>query len=186
MKPYEDKSQTTVYSREALIYSLGDRRRSCHIHEPPPSGSKQMSCWSRKIHRMGHPFSEWTFSVFFAVNGWWSLSTRLLAGETSDRSHRFCLRCHLRPCSRLQLNRHMSTTDMTKTREEDAWEATGDEKEEEMEFASQQKYRPKSTCQSLNPPLLGEGIARSMQARRIPHRCLRVHRRRRSCHVSAR
>jgi hypothetical protein len=54
-----------------------------------------------------------------------------------------------------------------------------------MEFASQQKYRPKSTCKGLNPPLLGKGIARSMRARRNRPRRLRVHRRRRSCDVSA-
>jgi len=77
------------------------------------------------------------------------------------------------------------------TREEDArWEATGnDTEEEEMEFASREKHRPKSTRRGLNPPLLGIGIVRSMRARcnRRPRRRLRVHRRRRSCYdVSAR
>ncbi len=61
---------------------MGDRRRSCRIREPPPSGRKRKSCRSRKIRRTSRPFSEWTFSVLFAVNGQCSLSARLPAGET--------------------------------------------------------------------------------------------------------
>ncbi len=162
------------YSQEALIYSLGDHQRSCHIHEPPPSGRKQMSCWSWKIHRMSRPFSEWTFLVLFTGFCWWRLSARLLAGETSNRSHSVCLQCHLCPGSRPQLNCHVSTTDMTWTCKEDACEMTGTKKEEEMEFALQQKYHPKSTCQGLIPPLLGIGIVQLMHAWRTCPHCLRV------------